>query len=188
MKNNDSFSRFNLKIVTDYQKLATVVAGLKAVGRRIVVTIGSWDLIHIGHVRYLIRAKECGDILVVGADSDRAIKLYKGPLRPIIPESERLEMLSFQECVDFATLVDDVDANGVWQYQLLHATRPDTFVAVEDSYSPEQIADIKRFCSEVEIFPRQATTSTSLKIQEVVKEHLKVFINNIDEFVKGNRA
>lgn len=100
------------KIVKDYDTLAKAIEGLRAVGYRVVATIGSWDLLHIGHVRYLLKAKECGDVLVVGADTDRAIRLYKGELRPVIPEAERTEMLSYQSCVDFVTLVDDIDQTG----------------------------------------------------------------------------
>jgi len=97
------------KIVDDYDALAKAIDGLRAVNYRVVVTIGSWDLLHIGHVRYLLRAKEYGDVLVVGVDTDRGIKLYKGELRPVIPESERCEMLSYQSPVDFVTLIDDLD-------------------------------------------------------------------------------
>jgi len=100
------------KIVPDYETLQKAVDGLRAVDYRIVLTIGSWDLLHIGHVRYLLKAKECGDVLVVGVDTDRAIKLYKGELRPVIPEIERTEMLSYQTCVDFVTLIDDVNEKG----------------------------------------------------------------------------
>lgn len=161
------------KIVNDYERLAKVIDGLKAVNRKIVLTIGSWDLLHIGHVRYLLRAKEQGDILVVGVDTDRAIKYYKGPLRPIVPEDERCEMLSYQSCVDFITRLDDVDDQGKWQYDLLKRVKPDVFVAVQDSYPPEQLADIKPHCGELLILPRQAeNTSTTNMIQNTVKKHL----------------
>ena len=100
------------KIVHDYDTLSKAIEGLRAVDYKIVLTIGSWDLLHIGHVRYLLRAKEHGDVLVVGTDSDRGIKLYKGDLRPVIPEGERCEMLSYQTCVDFVTLIDDIDDSG----------------------------------------------------------------------------
>ena len=62
------------KIVNDYDVLAKATDGLRAVNHRIVLTIGSWDLLHIGHLRYLLRAKEQGDVLVVGVDSDRGIR------------------------------------------------------------------------------------------------------------------
>ena len=160
-------------IIREPKVLEDFVKAMKEVGCRIVVTIGSWDMLHIGHVRYLIEAKKKGDILIVGVDTDRAIKLYKGPLRPVVPEGERCEMLTYQDCVDVVTLVDDVDEKGVWQYGLLETVNPDVFVAVVDSYPPEQLADIKIRCGELIILPRQAEdTSTSNMIQNTLKKHL----------------
>jgi D-beta-D-heptose 7-phosphate kinase/D-beta-D-heptose 1-phosphate adenosyltransferase len=170
------------KTVQDYQSLQKVVEGLRAVNRSVVLTIGSWDLLHIGHVRYLNRAKEEGDVLVVGVDSDRAIKLYKGELRPIVPEEERCEMLGYQTCVDFVTTIDDVDDKGRWQYGLVKALRPDVFVAVEDSYPKEQLDEIKKHCGSLVVLPRQATnTSTSRMIQGTVKRHLDQMYKLIDD-------
>lgn len=161
------------KHVQDYRSLAKVVDGFKHLNYKVVVTIGTWDLLHIGHVRYLRNAKSRGDILIVGVDSDRTVKKYKGELRPIVPYLERSEMLTYQSCVDLVTPVDDVDAKGNWQYKLLKKVRPDIFVAVEDSYSKKQLADIKKFCKEVVVLPRQAErTSTSNMIQYAVKQHL----------------
>jgi len=84
-------------IVEDYEELKKLVEAHKALGHRIVCTVGSWDMLHIGHLRYLIKAKEQGDVLIVGVDSDRGIKLYKkNELRPVIPQDERMEMLKYQ--------------------------------------------------------------------------------------------
>lgn len=170
------------KIVNDYDRLAKVAEGLRAVGRKVVLTIGSWDLLHIGHVRYLLRAKEHGDLLIVGVDTDRAIKFYKGPLRPIVPQQERSEMLSYQTCVDFITLLDDVDEQGRWQYELLRKIKPDVFVAVEDSYPESQITEIRKHSGEVVILPRQAeNTSTTRMVQETVKKHLEQMYALVDK-------
>jgi len=161
------------KIIENYDQLTQAASGLRAVGYRIVVTIGSWDLLHIGHLRYLIKAKECGDILIVGVDTDRGVKLYKGPSRPVVPQVERCEMLTYQAAVDFVTLVDDIDEQGRWQYGLIKAVRPDVFVAVEGSYPPEQIAEIEKYSNHVTVLPRQAEeTSTSHFVQVTVKRQL----------------
>ena len=170
------------KIVNNYDTLAKVAEGFKAINRKIVLTIGSWDLLHIGHVRYLLHAKSQGDILMVGVDTDRAIKYYKGPLRPIVPEIERMEMLSYQACVDFVTRLDDVDDKGRWQYELLKKIRPDVFVAVVDSYPKKQLADIKRYCKQLVVLPRQAeNTSTTRMVQETVKKHLDQMYAMVDK-------
>lgn len=174
------------KIVLDDEKLFRVVNGLRGVNNRIVVTIGSWDLLHIGHVRYLIQARTRGDVLVVGVDTDRAIKLYKGPMRPVVPQDERCEMLCYQTPVDFVTLVDDINNKGKWQYGLIRKLRPDVFIAVEDSYPQKQREEIQRYCGELVVLPRQAEkTSTSQMIQNTVKKHLLSLIGEAGEKKTG---
>ncbi len=159
------------KIVLNYQALQSQVFACRILGAKIVLTIGSWDMLHIGHARYLIKARSQGDILVVGVDSDQAIKRYKGPNRPIIPEAERREMLSYQAYVDFVTIVDDVDAQGKWQYALLRIIKPDVFVAVEGSYPEEQCREIQKHSSELIVLPRQAEKTSSTDIfNKVVKD------------------
>ncbi len=170
------------KHVEDYEALSKVVDGLKQLNYKIVVTIGTWDLLHIGHVRYLRKAKSKGDVLIVGVDSDRTVKKYKGDLRPIVPYVERSEMLTYQSCVDLVTPVDDVDDKGRWTYELVKKLRPDVFIAVEDSYSKTQITNIKKYCKEVIVLPRQAEkTSTSRMIQYAVKQHLDQMYEIIDK-------
>jgi D-beta-D-heptose 7-phosphate kinase/D-beta-D-heptose 1-phosphate adenosyltransferase len=164
-------------IILDYDKLKKITDAHKTLGHRIVCTIGSWDMLHIGHLRYLIRAMEQGNILVVGVDSDRGIKIYKNELRPIIPEAERMEMLQYQECVDYITLVDDIDDQGRWQYGLIQTIRPHVFVSTQDSYPEEQINDIRKFCDEVIVLPRQAENTSSTGIVErTVKKHLEAML------------
>lgn len=161
------------KIIEDYAALAEAARGLRAIGHKTVVTLGSWDLLHIGHVRYLNRAKAHGDLLIVGVDTDRTVRLYKGPLRPVVPYEERCEMLSYQNCVDLITPIDDVDDSGKWQYGLIKATQPDIFVAVQDSYPEEQLSEIRQHCKEVVVLRRQAeNTSTTNLVQHAVKKHL----------------
>ena len=182
--NND---RKNLKkkIVKDYSILNKVIDAQRTLGHKIVVTIGSWDLLHIGHTRYLLEASKYGDILVVGVDSDSAIKLYKGQYRPIVPETERMEMLTYLGFVDYITIVDDLDAQGQWQYELIKLLRPNMFIAVEDSYPEEQLEHIREFCSEVKVLPRQAeSTSSSDIVQGMLKGELFPIINEISGFGK----
>jgi len=169
-------------ICRNCQELKKLTDAHKALGHKIVCTVGSWDMLHIGHLRYLIKAKKQGDILVVGADSDRAIKLYKkNKLRPIIPQEERMEMLMYQDCIDYVTLVDDVDDNGNWQYKLLKTITPDVFVATTDSYPKKQIADIKRLVKKVIVLPRQGeSTSTS----QIIENNIKSYIAEIKEVFK----
>lgn len=169
------------KVVEDYDSLLKLVDGLRVVNNKIVVTIGSWDLLHIGHVRYLRKAKAHGDILIVGVDSDKTVKKYKGPLRPIVPYEERCEMLTYQSCVDFVTTIDDVDKKGNWLYGLVKKIKPDIFVAVRDSYPKSQLDEIKKYCGKLVILPRQAeNTSTTKMIQFTVKKHLDEMYELLD--------
>lgn len=168
------------KIVIDQTALKKQIEACRQLGARIVATIGSWDMLHIGHLRYLIEAASLGDILVVGVDSDRAVKLYKGPDRPIIPQEERLEMLSYQSCVNFVTLVDDVTDRGTWQYGLARSLKPDFFVGVEGSYPERQQRVISRHCSKLVILPRQAeNTSTTDIIQSLIKGQMLEIIKKM---------
>lgn len=167
------------KQVNDYGVLAQYVEALRTLGNRIVVTIGSWDNLHIGHLRYLIKARRHGDVLIVGVDSDRGIKAYKGPLRPVIPEGERCEMLCYQVPVGYVTVIDDIDDNGNWGYELIKAIKPEVFVAVEDSYPEEQLADIRQYCNEVAVLPRQAETSTSKTIHDTVKSAMVMSVPHL---------
>lgn len=168
------------KVVKDYKKLSEIISAHKILGKKVVCTIGSWDMLHIGHLRYLHKAKSEGDILIVGADSDRAIKLYKNnPLRPVIPEDERMEMLSYQNFVDYVTLIDDVDDKGAWQMKLLKMVKPDVFVAIKESYPPYQIKEIKKYVKIMKILKRQADkTSTTLIIERTFKKRLEYVLSN----------
>lgn len=168
-------------IISDYSELKTITDAHKTLGHKIVCTVGSWDMLHIGHLRYLIKAKEQGDILIVGVDSDQGIKLYKkNDLRPVIPQEERMEMLSYQDCVDYVTLVDDIDDKGNWQYELIKTIKPDLFITTTDSYPEGQIKDIRQYVGDVVIFPRQAEkTSTTQIIERMIKKHLEALISNI---------
>lgn len=161
------------KHVEDYDSLAVVIEGFRVLHRKVVVTIGTWDLLHIGHVRYLRNARNCGDLLVVGVDTDQVVKKTKGELRPVVPYGERIEMLAYQSCVDIITPIGDVDDKGNWQYGLVDRLKPDIFVAEEKSYSDRQLADIQERCRKLVILPRQAQgTSTSQMIQDTVKRHI----------------
>ncbi len=87
---------------------ARVIAeGARAAGRRVVVANGAFDMLHVGHVRYLAAARAAGDVLFVAVNSDASVHASKGPLRPIVPEGERAELLSHLDCVDWIVLFDE---------------------------------------------------------------------------------
>ena len=82
-------------------------AELRRLGKKLVFTNGCFDILHVGHVRYLNQARAMGDALVVAVNSDRSVSLIKGPERPIVPEGERAEVLAALSCVDWVFIFDD---------------------------------------------------------------------------------
>jgi len=105
-------------------QLLSILAGERAQGKRIVFTNGCFDLMHVGHTRYLQAAKALGDVLVVGVNSDASIRtLDKAPDRPIVPEAQRAEVLAALGCVDFVVIFDESDP-----LQLITAVEPDVLV------------------------------------------------------------
>jgi len=105
-------------------QLLSVLSGERAKGKRIVFTNGCFDLMHIGHTRYLQAAKALGDILVVGVNSDISVRtLGKASDRPIVPEAQRAEVLAALGCVDYVIIFDESDP-----LQLITAVQPDVLV------------------------------------------------------------
>jgi D-glycero-beta-D-manno-heptose 1-phosphate adenylyltransferase len=111
------------KIVTKEQ-LVELLQPLQAGGSRIVFTNGCFDLMHVGHTRYLQAAKALGDLLVVGVNSDKSVRsLDKAPDRPIVPEAQRAEVLAALGCVDFVVVFSESDPKA-----LITALQPDVLV------------------------------------------------------------
>ncbi len=99
--------RRNPKIVTDRKRLAAILARKRRAGKKIALTNGVFDLLHVGHLRSLEDAKRRADVLVVAVNSDRSTRRYKGPGRPIVPAVERMELLAALSCVDHVTVFDE---------------------------------------------------------------------------------
>ncbi len=106
--------------VLDRKRLMTAVERLRSQGQSVVFTNGCFDLLHMGHVRYLRQARELGSCLIVAINSDESIRRLKGAKRPVIGQDERAEMLGSLECVDFVTVFDEDTPEP-----LLELLRPD---------------------------------------------------------------
>jgi D-beta-D-heptose 7-phosphate kinase/D-beta-D-heptose 1-phosphate adenosyltransferase len=103
------------------------LAAARRARRRIVFTNGVFDLLHVGHVRYLAAARRLGDLLVVGVNADASVRRLKGPGRPVVPARERAELLAALSCVDFVTVFGaDTPA------RLIGAVRPQVLVKGAD--------------------------------------------------------
>src|SRR5436309_5793377 len=95
------------RVIPDRGELRRVREDLRARGRRLVFTNGCFDLLHVGHVRYLEAARQLGDALLVAVNSDRSVRALKGAGRPVMNQNERAELLAALSSVDFVTVFDD---------------------------------------------------------------------------------
>ena len=89
-------------------ELASVLQRLKTEGKTVVTTNGCFDVLHLGHLRYLQAARQLGDMLVVAVNSDSSVRQLKGENRPLVPEAERAEMLAGLECVDYVVIFPEL--------------------------------------------------------------------------------
>lgn len=151
----------NNRIIRNHKDAGVFAAHCKGLGLKVVLTQGAWDMVHVGHARYLEMAKKHGDVLIVGVDEDKKIKHRKGPDRPIVPEDERLEMLVHLRPVDVVALKKLSDP----KWALIKSVKPDVLITIGENYSRADLKTLKKFCGEVVVSPRQATTSTSAKIR-----------------------
>jgi rfaE bifunctional protein nucleotidyltransferase chain/domain len=118
--------------------LAARVAEHRAAGRRVVLANGVFDLLHVGHLRYLEAARAHGDVLVVAVNSDASTRANKGPTRPVVPEDERAELVAGLQAVDHVVVFD-----GRTVEQVIDALRPDVQAKGTD-YTPETIPERAR--------------------------------------------
>jgi rfaE bifunctional protein nucleotidyltransferase chain/domain len=101
---------------------------LRKSGKKLVFANGCFDILHVGHVRYLNQARGLGDALLVAVNSDRSVRQIKGPSRPIIPGTERAELLAALSCVDYIVIYDDATPTDI-----IHSILPDVYVRGSDS-------------------------------------------------------
>ncbi len=150
--------------------LRRVVEGLKAKRKRIVFTNGCFDLLHIGHIRYLEEARSLGDILVVGVNSDRSVRGLKGPNRPILAEEERAEILSGLECVSYISIFDEPTP-----LELISSLQPHVLVKGGDWTKESTVGKevVERSGGEVIILPFVEGSSTSNLIETILKRYEK---------------
>jgi len=139
--------------ITSATKLPDMVKELRVSGNKIVFTNGCFDIVHLGHIEYLLKTKELGDILIVGVNSDESIRGLKGPKRPIMPEEHRYHNLAAYSFVDVV-----VPFGEETPLNLIKIILPDVLVKGSD-YNPEDIVGydiVKEYGGEV------VTVSTGL--------------------------
>jgi D-beta-D-heptose 7-phosphate kinase/D-beta-D-heptose 1-phosphate adenosyltransferase len=153
------------RFIPDYDELKEVVETLRKLGCKIVLTQGAFDILHMGHVRYIEEARARGDVLILGVDSDALTRQRKGPNRPVVPEEERIFMLLGLRSVDIVTL----RTNGEYLEDLVELIRPDVLVT---SKTTADVTDAIRgklspFCGEIVTLEPQAEVNTTKRIAKL---------------------
>ena len=149
----------NSKILT-LDQLRAESGRLRLEGKRVVATNGCFDVLHVGHVRYLAAARKFGDVLVVGLNGDDSVRQLKGANRPVNRERDRAEVLTALESVDYVTIFPEKRAAN-----FLRATQPSVYAKggdyTADTLDPEERAVLSEFGSRIEIIPFEEGYSTS---------------------------
>lgn len=161
-----------------HEEASELSDGCKKMKVKVVLTNGSFDLPHVGHVRYLAKARAHGDVLFVGVDSDDKIRARKGDDRPMVPQEERLEILAGLRGVDVLVIKEKDDE----KWALIKAVRPDVLIVSETTRKKkpipqEEIDELKQYCGEIVVLPGQAETSTSARIRN--------FVLNVGKRIEG---
>lgn len=155
----------NKKLKT-INELQGIVEELKNQNKKIVTTNGVFDILHIGHIRYLKEAKKLGDILIVGINSDASVKRIKDPKRPLNNEKDRAEVLSALECVDYVTFFNEDNP-----IIFLRAIKPNIHVKGGD-YKMDQIVEkdvVEDNQGEVRLIPEVGGYSTTEFINGIIE-------------------
>ncbi len=155
--------RYRDKVVDRATAVAKVTEARRG-GKRVVFTNGCFDLMHVGHVRYLAAAREAGDLLVVAINDDASVRRLKGPERPLVPEGARAEVLAALAAVDYVTIFgEDTPA------EVIAALLPDVLVKGAD-WAPDQIVGrdtVEARGGRVELIPVVEGFSTTTLVDRI---------------------
>ena len=150
------------------EELKSEIEKARQAGKKIVTTNGCFDVLHVGHIRYLQQAKQQGDILIVAVNSDDSVRAIRGDKRPLVSENERAEILAALECVDYVMIFSELDP-----IQFLKELRPDIHVKGDD-YSLEQIIEretVESLGGELRLLPGVQGKSTTNLIELIVRRY-----------------
>jgi len=159
--------KFREKIIA-WEQLPAWRTAMRASGKRLVVTNGCFDLLHLGHVTYLETARAQGDALLVGVNSDAAVRQLKGPGRPVTPEGDRAAVLAALESVDGACIFAEATAT-----RFLAAARPDIYVKggdyTLDTLNQDERRTVEQAGGKIVIIPFVPGKSTSATLKKIMR-------------------
>lgn len=153
--------------IRSWEDLKAIEDKARSEGKKIVFTNGCFDILHVGHLRYLQEAKKLGDIFIVAVNSDSSVKELKGPTRPINNENDRMEMLAGLQCVDYVTMFTEKTAINVVNY-----FKPDIYVKGGDIKMGKfaEYDTIMAYGGKVEIIPLTTTNSKDYSTTNIIKK------------------
>ncbi len=151
--------------IQDRVMLKDKLDALRKQGQKIAFTNGCFDILHVGHVRYLKEAKKTADILVVALNSDTSVRTIKGEKRPLVPEEERAEVLAALECIDFVTIFPELTP-----LELICYLKPDVLIKGGDWPEDKVVGrnEIKQWGGHVTIIPEVIGKSTTNIVDKIV--------------------
>ena len=155
-------------LVVSLADASALRAEAAAQGKRVVFTNGCFDLLHVGHVRYLKEARQQGDLLIVGLNDDRSTRGVKGPGRPFVVQEERAEILASLECVDYVVIFSESTAEG-----LVGTLKPDIYVK-GGNYRIEELPEAKmvaQYGGRVYLTSLIPDRSTSSLVSNILAHH-----------------
>jgi rfaE bifunctional protein nucleotidyltransferase chain/domain len=147
-------------------ELKAEVDRLKREGKKVVFTNGCFDILHAGHTRYLREARKLGDALILALNSDSSVRSIKGPMRPIVPEAERAEVVAALDSVDYVTVFDELTP-----LELIEYLRPDVIVKGGDWAEKDIVGaeTVRKWGGRVAIMPEIEGASTTNIIDRVLQ-------------------
>jgi D-beta-D-heptose 7-phosphate kinase/D-beta-D-heptose 1-phosphate adenosyltransferase len=153
-------------VIRSWTALVEEIEKRRSNGERVVTTNGIFDILHVGHARYLKEARALGDLLVIGVNSDASTKRLKGPTRPYNSEDDRAELLAALGCVDYVTIFEQDTP-----IELLETLRPDVHAKGGD-YNPDAMVEtptVRGHGGQVVVLPFAAGRSTTNLVDRITK-------------------
>lgn len=156
--------------IQTWEELEKTVETHRRTGKRIVFTNGCFDILHVGHVQYLQKARRMGDLLIVGLNSDASVRAIKGEKRPLVPQQERAEVVASLSAVDYVTLFDDQTP-----FRLIEFLQPDCLVKGGDWNEASVVGGdlVRSRGGEVVIIPLTEGASTTNIVEKILRTYGK---------------
>ena len=150
------------------EQLKSEMNRLRQGGKKIAFTNGCFDILHVGHTRYLRDARKTGDVLILALNSDASVRAIKGEKRPLVPEAERADLVASLEAVDYVTIFDELTP-----LELIECLQPDVIVKGGD-WAEENVVgreSVRKWGGKVVIIPETEGASTTNIIEKIIKTY-----------------